>query len=246
MLAHDPARLAKTYLADLLRLGRDRLPVLVAFPLGLLALPGLLFLPAHRRSAGAGLLALVTAGEVLLANFKTFEARYWLFCLPWLGGGLGVLLARLERGWTSIGWLGPRIALSAAGLLALALALGAARAELSFGEGELAEAVPVARGFAGPGDLLVARKPQLAYYTGARFVLMPDLESAGALRAWLCTLEPKGRVLVYAGQIERAFRPALQPALTARTPPPWLERIAAGAGWTLHRLRDPACAPGTP
>ncbi len=110
----------------------------------------------------------------------------------------------------------------------------------------MAEAVPVARGFAGPGDLLVARKPQLAYYTGARFVLMPDLESAGALRAWLCTLEPKGRVLVYAGQIERAFRPALQPALTARTPPPWLERIAAGAGWTLHRLRDPACAPGTP
>jgi hypothetical protein len=246
VLAHDPARIAQTYLADLLRLGRDRLPDLVAFPFGLLALPGLLFLPRRRRAAGAGLLALVTAGEVLLVNFKTFEARYWLFLLPWLGAGLGAMMAELDRALptTPVWRLGSRSALCAAGLLGLALAVGAARAEIGFGGDELAEAVPAARVLAGPDDILVARKPQLAYYAGARFALLPDLRDADALGTWLCALRTEGQVLVYDGEIERAFRPALQPALAAAVPPPWLERIAAGAGWTLHRRRDAACEAG--
>ena len=107
--------------------------------------------------------------------------------------------------------------------------------------------MPAARALVGPDDLLVARKPQLAYYAGARFALLPDLEGADALRAWLCRLRPKGRVLVYDGQIERAFRPALQPALMARPPPFWLERVAAGTaggGWTLHLRREAACSSG--
>ena len=250
VLAYDPARMLAVYLADLLTLARDRLPGLIAFPLGLLALPGLLFLPARRRSACAGLLGLVTVGEILLVNFKTFEARYWLFLLPWLGAGIGVMLAEVTRALPTTGvWRrGRKIALGGAGLLALALAVGAARAELSFGAGELAEAVPAARALVGPDDIVVARKPHLAYYTGARFALLPDLQGAKALAAWLCTLRAKGRVFVYDGEIERAFRPALQPVLAARSPPPWLERVAAGAagGWTLHLRRDAACFSGAP
>ncbi len=249
VLAYNPARLLEIYLADLLRLGRSEIPGLVAFPLGLLTLPGLLFLPARRRSAVAGLLGLVTLGEVLFVNLKTFEARYWLFLLPWLGAGLGMLLAEVARALPATGaWrLGQGIALGAAGLLALTLALTAARAELTSGATELAEAVPAARALAGPDDLLVARKPHLAYYTGARFVLLPDLRSADALAAWLCTLRPKGRVFVYDGQIERAYRPALQPVLAAPSPPAWLERRAAGpagGGWTLDLRRDAACSSG--
>jgi hypothetical protein len=249
VLAYDPARMAGIYLADLLTLARDRVPGLVAFPLGLLALPGLLFLPGRRRSAGAGLLGMVTVSEVLLVNFKTYEARYWLFLVPWLGAGLGVLLAEVERVLpaTRVWRIRRGSALGAAGLLALALAVGAARAELSFGSEELAEAVPAARALAGPDDILVARKPHLAYYTGARFALLPDLEDSGALGAWLCGLEAKGRVFVYDGQIERAFRPALQPVLAARPPPPWLERVAAGSaggGWTLQLRRDAGCVAG--
>ncbi len=250
VLAYDPTRMLEIYLADLLTLARDRMPGLVAFPLGLLALPGLLFLPARRRSAGAGLLGLVTVGEVLLVNLKTFEARYWLFLLPWLGAGIGVILAEARRTLPASGiWrLAQAIALGSAGLLALALAVGAARAELTFGADELAEAVPAARALAGPDDLLVARKPHLAYYTGARFVLLPDLAGTDALYVWLCRLRPKGRVLVYDGQIERAFRPALQPVLGARSPLPWLERVAAGVAgdWTLDLRRDAACAAGAP
>ncbi len=249
VLAHDPTRMLAIYLADLLTLARDEVPGLIAFPLGLLALPGLLFLPARRRSACAGLLGLVTVGEVLLVNLKTFEARYWLFLLPWLGAGLGAMLAEVARilPATGVRRLGQGIALGAPGLLALALAVGAARAELNLGADELAEAVPAARALAGPADVLVARKPQLAYYTGARFVLLPDLEGTDALRAWLCSLPSRGRVWVYDGQIERRFRPALQPVLAARTLPPWLERVAAGAAggdasWTLEVRRDAACA----
>ena len=47
-------------------------------------------------------------------------------------------------------------------------------------------------------------------------------------------------------QIERAFRPALQPVLAAGRPPPWLERVAesdAGSGWSLQRRRDAGCLP---
>ena len=246
VLAYDPARVLEIYLADLLSLGRDRLPEFVAFPLGLLALPGLLLLPARRRSAGVGLLGLVTLGEVLLLNLKTFEARYWLSLLPWLGAGLGAMLAEVNRALPGTrAWrLGQRVALGG-GMLALALAVGGARAALSFGADELAEAVPAARAVAGPDDLLVARKPHLAYYAGARFALLPDLQSADALGAWLCTLRPKGRVFVYDGQIERAYRPALQPVLAARSPPAWLERLAAGpagGGWALYLRRDLACA----
>lgn len=221
VLARDPARLLAVYLPDLLSLARDRLPQLIAFPLGLLALPGLLLLAAGRRSAGAGLIGLVTLGEVLLVNLKTFEARYWLFLLPWLGAGLGAMLAAVARALpaTSTWRLGQASALGAAGLLALALALGAARAELRLGADELAEAVLAARALAGPGDLLVARKPHLAYYTGAGFVLLPDLQTADALRSWLCALPARGQILVYAGQTERAFRPALQPVLAAKHAP---------------------------
>ena len=251
VLAYDPARVLEIYLADLLSLGRDRLPEFIAFPLGVLALPGLLFLPARRRSAGAGLLGLVTLGEILLLNLKTFEARYWLSLLPWLGAGLGVMLAEVNhalpatRAWR----LGQRVALGGAGMLALVLAVGGARAALSSGADELAEAVPAARAVAGPDDVLVARKPQLAYYAGARFALLPDLRSADALGAWLCTLRPRGRVFVYDGQIERAYRPGLQPVLAARSPPAWLERLAAGpagGGWTLYLRRDTACSSSPP
>ena len=251
VLAYDPARVLEIYLADLLSFGRDRLPEFVAFPLGLLALPGLLFLPARRRSAGVGLLGLVTLGEVLLLNLKTFEARYWLSLLPWLGAGLGAMLAEVDRALPATGaWrLGQRVALGGAGMLALALAVGGARAALSSGADELAEAVPAARAVAGPDDVLVARKPHLAYYARARFALLPDLQSADALRVWLCTLRPKGRVFVYDGQIERAYRPALQPVLAARSPPAWLERLAAGpagGGWALYLRRDLACAASLP
>ena len=251
VLAYDPARVLEIYLADLLSLGRDRLPEFIAFPLGVLALPGLLFLPARRRSAGAGLLGLVTLGEILLLNLKTFEARYWLSLLPWLGAGLGVMLAEVNhalpatRAWR----LGQRVALGGAGMLALVLAVGGARAALSSGADELAEAVPAARAVVGPDDVLVARKPQLAYYAGARFALLPDLRSADALGAWLCTLTPRGRVFVYGGQIERAYRPGLQPVLAARSPPAWLERLAAGpagGGWTLYLRRDTACSSNPP
>jgi 4-amino-4-deoxy-L-arabinose transferase-like glycosyltransferase len=246
VLAYDPARLLEIYLADLLRLCSARLPGLVAFPLGLLALPGLLFLPRHCRSPGAGLLALVAACEVLFVNFKTFEARYWLFLLPWLGPGLGVLLAEVHRALPATRpWpRGQGIALGGAGLLALTLALATARAELGFGADELAQAVPAARELAGQGDVLVARKPHLAFYTGARFALLPDLRGADELGRWLCGLQAKGRVFVYDGEIERAFRPALQPVLAARPPPPWLERVAtggAGGDWTLFRRRDGGC-----
>ena len=251
VLAYDPARLLKVYLADLLNLACSRAPGLVAFPFGLLTLPGLLFLPRHRCPAFAALLALVTLGEVLLVNLKTFEARYWLFLLPWLGAGLGMMLTEVERALPATrAWrLGQGIALGAAGLLALALAVDGAQAALSLGADELAEAVPAARALAGPDDLLVARKPHLAYYTGARFALLPDLRSADALRAWLCTLRSKGRVLVYDGQIERALRPGLQPLLAAAAPPPWLDRLAAGpaeGGWTLYLRPDAACSSGPP
>jgi 4-amino-4-deoxy-L-arabinose transferase-like glycosyltransferase len=251
VLAYDPARMLATYLADLLRLGRDRLPGMIAFPLGLLALPGMLLLRPRRCAASAGLLGLVTLGEILLVNFKTFEARYWLFLVPWLGAGLGAMLAEIHRALpASRAWRrGQAIVLGGSGPLALALAFNAARAELSFGAQELAEAVPAARALAGPGDLLVARKPHLAYYTGARFVLLPDLKDAAALSAWLCGLRTDGQVLVYDGQMERTFRPALQPVLGADPPPPWLERVAGGAdgGWTLQRRRNAGCmarAPG--
>jgi hypothetical protein len=251
VLAYDPVRMAELYFADLLTLARDRAPALIAFPLGLLALPGLLLVPAHRRSAGAGLLGLVTVGEALLLNFKTYEPRYWLFLLPWLGAGLGVMLAEIDRILpASAAWrLSRQIALAAAGLLALSLAGGAARAELNFGADELAEAVPAANALVGQDDVLVARKPHLAYYTGARFALLPDLRNGDALGAWLCGLEAKGRVFVYDGQIERTLRPALQPVLAARPLPPWLERVAAGSaggGWALLVRRTAGCAANPP
>ena len=246
VLVYDPARMLVIYLTDLLTLARDRLPQLIAFPFGLLALPGLWFLAARRHSAGALLLALVALGELLLVNLKTFEARYWLFLLPWLGAGLGAMLAEIGRALppTRASALGQGSALGVAALLALGLAVGTARAELDFGAAELAESVPAARALVGPDDIVVARKPHLAYYTGASFTLLPDLPDADELDAWLCSLHTDGRVFVYAGQIEGVFRPALQPVLVAPTPPPLLERVAAGAagGWTLHRRRDVACA----
>ena len=248
VLAYDPARMLAVYLADLLTLARDRLPGLIAFPLGLLALPGLLFLPARRRSACAGLLGLVTVGELLLVNFKTFEARYWLFLLPWLGAGIGVMLAEVSARPADDRGLARRPEDRARWR-------GSARPRARGRSG--ASGAELRRGRAGRGGAGGQRarragrhrgRPQAASGLLHGRALRPAARSPGrgCARRLALHAAPQGSGF----RLRRRDRARFQTGVAARARGPVAATLAragrrrAGGGWTLHLRRDAACFSG--
>ena len=159
VLTHDPVAVARQYAGDLWNTTRILFTSdeLMAFPLGVLALSGVLILVLLRPSPFQLLFVVLRVGHVLLLNLKTFEPRYFLFLIPLLGAGAGVLVhegARVLRR--------PHRWVAGVVLLGLLLTGSYSSAKESYRElirhdGELSEAIPATRALIEADATVVAR-----------------------------------------------------------------------------------------
>jgi hypothetical protein len=240
VLAHDPMAIVRGYLHDLFELVTQKTPRLSGPFLGLLFLPGLMLLAGDHARAPFLILLLATVAQVGLVNFKTFEARYYLFLMPWLGASaawLAVRFARADWAWPMrLATVGVVVAFFAAGLVpATAWTVRDARPS----NAELSEALPALQAAVTPRDAILARPPHVSFYTGATSVWMTAGENAPELETLLtdAAAETKGSVFLFYGRIERMRRPDLEALLADGARPAWLVEVARGARepWALYR-----------
>jgi 4-amino-4-deoxy-L-arabinose transferase-like glycosyltransferase len=243
VLLHDPAAIARTYLLDLHRLAALELATLIETPLYLMFLPGLFFLCVAHASRPGLLLLLVMALELLMLNLKPFESRYYLFLIPLLGAAIGEMCLRILAFGATHGLRRP-LAAVLVGMFAIGGAAAVARAWhiTRVNVAELAEAVPLARQSIEPGALVIARKPNIGFYTAADWRFMPNLAGLDELRDDLARQDPDRALYLYYGQVEKAYRPQYGALADVRRAPPWLAPVAASTppgAWALYRYRGP-------
>ncbi|MGH6897567.1 MAG: ArnT family glycosyltransferase [Geminicoccaceae bacterium] len=243
VLLHDPGHIATTYLRDLYQLLAVDITALVEPPLYFMFLPGVFLLLARSWGRAFALVLAVMAAELLLTNLKQFQARYYLFLVPLMGAAVGhmcwhVLCAEWAARWRQT--FAPALFLMLAAAVALAVAKtyrGTEGATV-----ELAQLVPATLGLIEGGSAVVARKPHLAFYTGARNLHLPDLDTLDQLHDYLRPQGAQTPLYLLYGEIEHRLRPQFQALRTATGAPDWLEVVAEStpAGqWVLYRYRPP-------
>jgi hypothetical protein len=229
VLSADPARIARTFLTDLVRttsriLTRDTaLPVpLVA--LGVLATVAMMLWDRTRRPFLA-ILLLNLGASYLLLNAKAYEHRYYLYLVPFVGAAIGHLLARVA-GATDRAAHRRGAVVAAAALVAFASATATVEVRrlhaLEHASDAQAAGQVLATMGAVPGSAVYSRKPHVAYYSGLVRAQLPDLASLEELMSTLgnAAEQSRGDVYLFYGEVERRTRP--QYAALG-------ERVASGA-----------------
>jgi hypothetical protein len=240
VLLHDPATMAKRYVADLYRTVVVDTPFLSGPFLALLFLPGLILAAGGRGRTLLLLLLAVTVAQILLVNLKAYLPRYYLFLTPWIGAGALVLLRHLMVApWPT---LNRRIAAGVVWAMlgmGLLLAFGSTAASVGNGNRELADAMPELQRNVTAADAIVTRKPHAPFYTDSTWIWLPEVSAVEELRGVAETAKADGAetVFLFFGRIEGLFRPELDVQL--ETPPDWLTPVARSSGpdaWVLYRF----------
>ena len=204
-------------------------------------LPGVFLLLARRWSIGLAVVLAVTVAEVLLTNLKQFQARYYLFLVPLMGAAVGHMCWHILRAEWAVRWrraFAPVVFLMFAAAIGLAFAKTYESAERA--TAELAQLVPATLGRIEGGAAVIARKPHLAFHTGARNLHLPDVDTLDELHDYLRPQAAQTPLYLLYGEIEQQLRPQFQALRTAAGAPDWLEVVAESAApgqWILYRYR---------
>lgn len=244
VLTYDPLHILVTYILDLYDNVRyvTWSRSVIAYPLNLLVLPGLLLLLASGKRKLSLFLWIVILPQLLLVNFKQFQGQYFLFLVPLFGAALGRcahLLVNRSRS-TAAKWL-------VASTLAV-LALGGGReaalagyTKLHAEDEELRAAIQAVENARPRCEVLYVRKPHLPFYTGCSGTMFPQVESLQELLRSIRDTSGSTGVYVYYGSAERRLRPQFSILGNPSAAPSWLHLVAAGdePDWVLYRYRAP-------
>ncbi len=252
VLTYDPLHIAKTYIKDLVRLA-IQIPRMLRIPLTLLVPVGLFsFLKnGTKNNRLCAFYLVLTLLQVLLINFKAYEARYFLFLLPGLGAAAGVgfayllSLARKRQEKRIV------VAVSLACIaLLLALSYRSTWQAVTSDIGELDESVPQIQKLNLDGENLISRKPHLPFYTNAVPLSFPNVETLPelecAFKAELAkTTSDSNDLFLYYGTKERDFRRQFEMLLAPESSPAWLVPIVQSQQaetWVLYKYRPDTVA----
>jgi len=240
VITHDPVLLAKTYVRDLWFVTNEVLGAenLLAFPVRFFAAIGLLVLALTNRSRIVFYVLLLTVAHVLLINLKLFEPRYYLFLVPILGAGIGVMIEHGRGVWggTTLSrlWL-PVFA--ACFLFAAPLAGVKAFRMVHSADAELSESIAAIRAVTPEGATVMSRKDHVNFYTGRKRISIPNVRSMAELEAFMQRSAPKGPTYIYVGTLEKRFRPPLAILSESGDVPLWLQLVANSSDsktWSLY------------
>jgi hypothetical protein len=250
----DPVKVAKAYTHDLLMLpirilSRDGL----FFPFGILVIPALIWVIFARPSKWLLVVAALILAQVAVMNLVIFEARFYLFLVPTFGALVGLLAGRLYSHFDLPGGsrsLALVVNCTVVAVLVAGVILSYARADrfMRQSDTELHDSITLTRQVIEPEAILVARKPPLAYHTGADPVYMPSGDDIEDLEIFLADLaaQTNSPLFVYYGSWERRTRPeyqALADSAIAREALPRFHLLAQSTSdvkWALYAYRADA------
>ncbi len=251
VLSYDPVRIVTIYRQDLVR-SLDEIfarKALLAFPFNWLSLPGLYFLYRSIRRPFGLVLLLSAVSQLLLLNFKYYEPRYFLFVIPLLGAGVGVLASRIFAWEDASAGAKAFVAASMAACVGLIgyRELPRIHARLHAQDRELGEVLAAVHFPVERNAVLYARKPHVPYYLGAKNLLFPEVSTTAQLEEVLRARSADGTpVYLYYGSVERRKRRGLRYLGFAQRQPEWLEALAVSkvpGTWALYRYREPSAVP---
>jgi len=252
VMAHDPVYVANEYIKDAWRMVRHNLFTSELMPLywALVALAGVVLLFWNWHTPFAILFLISTLAQIGLVNFKSYEPRFYLFIIPLLGAGLGLVLQTVFNHVKK-----PRAQIVVWILLFVLLlpnfrwSYKRALNQLHREDQELAEATVSIKNITGKSNdnIIVSLKPHIPYYTGTKIFIddgyakLPDFATEDELQQWLLALNNKGTVYLYFGSAERRARSDLKFLSEPETAPIWLESVIygqAGKGWVFYRFHS--------
>jgi len=97
VLTYDPVHMITQYIRDLIEFFSVGIFELNGAFLGILFLPGLIFLAGDHARATFLFFLLAAAAQVALVNFKAFDPRFYLFLTPWIGAGTAYLAIKVVQ-----------------------------------------------------------------------------------------------------------------------------------------------------
>lgn len=254
----NPLRIVLIYVSDFYKFLLVGLPKLVEPPLLFLVFPGIFIIFAERFNKPLILVGTIIIAEILLTNFKSFDARYYLFLIPVLGAAIArtvqwIILGNFPRSarvaFASFVAVSAMVALSGAAIRSAVYTIN--------NDIEIATVIERFGTVIGPSSAILARKPHIPYYTNSEWVYLPDTKSLDQLKSYLA--EPGGDVFeglssvismssnnderfLYFGEQERKYRPRLASLTWPEQAPEWLDVVATSdrpEEGTLYRLKGP-------
>lgn len=242
VLAYDPGKMLREYLKHVYQfvVGIFEVNALLAFPLSLFAVPGILLLLLGASRALWFYMLAIAGPQILIVNIPSFLPRYSLFLIPLLGAGVGACWKQLlDSGKTRLARRLIALAFIFSAVLAFDRALTFAWRDGHAVDSELGEVVPVVRVRLKDCSGLVARFAHIPLYAGCPMVRMPNLENRQELRAFLDAETVAGTTYLYYGTREARLRSGLNFLLSLENLPPWLETVAKDPErqWVLLRYR---------
>jgi hypothetical protein len=183
---------------------------------------------------------ILLVAQYALVNFKAFEARYYLFLLPWLGALSAISIAYMDK----------KISSDKAGVYATGLAAGIVLVILTNNvltisesqharDEEFAFAINAINENTPADAIILARKPHLPFYTARTQVFLPDLNRLEELKAYVLSIDAADGVYVYYGSAEQAKRKRYSSVLDDASRPDWLQKVAIstdGNNWMLLKF----------
>lgn len=246
VLVYDPPVLAEKYLRSLyeMPLKLTASEGLFAYPINLFMIPAVLYLVFSVRSRWVFYALIFALAQTVIVNFKTFEARYYLFLVPLIGAGFGHFIGRTFFDFTRSDGIAPaRIAVRSCIYAMVGIALGnsflQAHAMVVAGDKELRGAILSAAEIIPPGSRIFARKTNLAFYTDSDYAFMPRGDSLEDLRRGISDPGDTSDIFVYYGSIEKRARPEYSELLIENADRSWLKLEASSVipgEWVLYRL----------
>jgi hypothetical protein len=244
VISYDPKHLIITYVKDLY----DNLKRIfnqnsfIPFPFNLFALPGVLILCLSTRRSWHFIFIVSVLLQIALVNFKAFEARYYMFIIPFLGAGVGMLIHYLIELSRSTKF---NIALSFCMLLLFFVAeknvINDSYVILHSSDDELNEVLPAAQIELNQhvNSDVIARKPHLGYYLPYKTCfLFPQVETMNDLGKALESMWHGGTLNLFYGSAELRNRPGLSELRFGKKTPGWLQVVAKSknpGSWVLYR-----------
>lgn len=249
VLTHDPLFLVQTYVKRLYMLPMHLTSVngLLAYPANLLALPALLYLLYSARDRWVMYAIVFALLQVAVCTMKSFEARFYLFLIPLIGASIGQFVGHLffrqsDQAGTTYSRGAVRLVVLGIAMVAVLNSVRESHERLTASDAELGEVIEIAGEIVPENSIVVARKPNIAFYTDSQPVGMVTGKSLEDLRQHIVAHDDGREIFVYYGSLESIERPEYADLIQLSTEIPWMKLEAKSRRseeWALHRYIRP-------
>ncbi len=249
VLAYDPGHILFKYGVDLKRTMKRLFTqdIIIAFPLVLLSLPGIVLLVIKNHNRFQIILYLNLVAMCLFVNLHAYFYRFYLFMIPIMGAGIMVFLYHARTFFKAKPK--PFLLIMILPILVLFFLTTAIPGYTRLVKGAATDSLAASKillSIENPEKLLViSRKPHLKFYAGLKGAFFPNVQTVAELKSRIKALIAShpdiAETYLFYGRPEKRQRSQFSMLQNADVGFPWLKKVGAGnelEGWVLFRVLD--------